>query len=221
MKRLAPPLPLLGLLLVVGMVRWRLLGVPLERDEAEYTYTARAILRGVPPYTESYDPKMPGLHGLYALILWLFGETPLGLRRGFLVCNLATTALLYFLGLRVFSGDRRGALCGAAAFAVLTLGRRVLGFTANAEHFMLLCLSLGLLLQWPVPGQRPRLSRLCAAGFLVGLTLTIKQPGMFLCWRRACACCTRCMGSAGAGVRRRRRWGPSRCAACCPMRCCA
>jgi hypothetical protein len=55
----------LVIVLFTVFVRVRLLDIPLERDEGEYAYTARLILEGIPPYTESYDLKMPCIRGLY------------------------------------------------------------------------------------------------------------------------------------------------------------
>ena len=53
---------LIGAALVLVLVlaagaRWRLLDVPLERDEGEYAYAAQLILRGVPSYEHVYSMK--------------------------------------------------------------------------------------------------------------------------------------------------------------------
>ena len=53
----------------VVLVRLRLLGLPLERDEGEYAYMAQQLLQGVLPYTESHSMKFPGIYFVYAGIL--------------------------------------------------------------------------------------------------------------------------------------------------------
>lgn len=40
---------LLTIIVLTGLLRYRLLDVPLERDEGEYAYAAQLILEGTPP----------------------------------------------------------------------------------------------------------------------------------------------------------------------------
>ena len=58
---------LVAALLLVGAVRVRLLGTPLERDEGEYAYAGQLILQGIPPYHIAYNMKLPGTYLAYAL----------------------------------------------------------------------------------------------------------------------------------------------------------
>ena len=44
----------LVILLVAG-IRFRLLEMPLERDEGEYAYAGQLILQGIPPYELAYN----------------------------------------------------------------------------------------------------------------------------------------------------------------------
>ena len=46
----------LGLVIVI---RIRLLGIPLERDEGEYAYAGQLLLQGIPPYKLAYNMKFP------------------------------------------------------------------------------------------------------------------------------------------------------------------
>ncbi len=65
----------LGLILLfVVVVRTRLLGFPLERDEGEYAYLGQLIRHGIPPYSIAYSMKLPGAYFMYALIMSLFGR---------------------------------------------------------------------------------------------------------------------------------------------------
>ena len=63
---------------LVALVRWRLVDMPLERDEGEYAYAGQLILQGIPPYQQAYNMKFPGTYYAYALSMGLFGETPRG-----------------------------------------------------------------------------------------------------------------------------------------------
>src|SRR5207248_5832800 len=84
-----------GLVLVI---RIRLLEIPLERDEGEYAYAGQLMLQGIPPYKLAYNMKFPGTYAAYALIMSIFGQTTAGIHLGLLVVNVATIALIFFLG---------------------------------------------------------------------------------------------------------------------------
>ena len=60
-------------------VRIRLLGIPLERDEGEFAYFGQLMLKGIPPFAAAYSMKLPGIYGMYALIMTLFGQTAQGI----------------------------------------------------------------------------------------------------------------------------------------------
>ena len=66
---------LLLIVLVLGCVwlRWPYLDVPLERDEGEYAYMGRLLLAGVPPFKAAVNMKLPGVSGMYALLMVIFG----------------------------------------------------------------------------------------------------------------------------------------------------
>jgi hypothetical protein len=72
-------------LVFTAIIRYRLLGVPLERDEGEYAYAAQLMLQGIPPYRELYAMKLPGIYAAYALLLSVFGQTHQGIHAGLLV----------------------------------------------------------------------------------------------------------------------------------------
>ena len=64
------------------LIRLRLIGIPLERDEGEYAYMAQLILRGIPPYLKAYSMKFPGIYFVYAIIMSIFGQTTEGIHLG-------------------------------------------------------------------------------------------------------------------------------------------
>ena len=61
-------------ILLVVVVRFRLLDLPLERDEGEYAYAGQLMLQGVPPYQLAGNMKFPGTYGAYAIIMAVTGE---------------------------------------------------------------------------------------------------------------------------------------------------
>lgn len=145
----APPVwvawvALLALVVLVALVRWRLVDVPLERDEGEYAYAGKLWIDGLLPYRHVYNMKLPGIYAAYAALITVFGETAAGIHTGLLVAQLVSTLLVFALGRRLF--DTWTGLAAAAVFAVLGLNRGVQGLFANAEHFVLPLALAGLVL---------------------------------------------------------------------------
>jgi hypothetical protein len=165
------------IILIAAAIRFRLLGIPFERDEGEYAYMGQLLLHGIPPYQEAYNMKLPGIYAFYALILAIFGQTVQAVHLGLLCVNAATIILVFFLAKRL--ADASTALAAAGAFALLSLGQSVLGFTANAEHFVLLPAMGGLLLMLgALQDQRKFHSRIFPAAILLGIGFVIKQHGV-------------------------------------------
>ena len=106
---------LLTILLAAAAIRWRLLDVPLERDEGEYAYAGQLILDGVPPYRDVYNMKLPGIYAAYAGVLAIFGRRSGASTVGLLVVN-SVTILLVFVLARQLVDDFTG-LVAAASFA--------------------------------------------------------------------------------------------------------
>jgi 4-amino-4-deoxy-L-arabinose transferase-like glycosyltransferase len=165
---------LIAILLFAAGVRYRLLDVPLERDEGEYAYAGQLLLQGVPPYKQVYNMKLPGIYAAYAAMLAVFGQTHTGIHLGLLVINAATTILIFMLAKRVI--DPLAGVAAAACFAVLSLTPSVQGLFANAEHFVILPAVGGLLLLLrALDEDRPWL--LFSSGLLLGLSFLMKQQG--------------------------------------------
>ncbi|MCH8157135.1 MAG: glycosyltransferase family 39 protein [Nitrospinae bacterium] len=161
---------------VVVLVRLRLLGVPLERDEGEYAYMAQQLLQGVLPYTEAQSLKFPGIFFAYTGILAIFGQSPIAIHLSLLFINLATAFLLFLLG-RNLLGQSAGIFAGVS-FCVLTLSPSLQGVWANSEHFVLLPAVGGVLLL-RIAQDKP--ARFFFAGLLLGCALLIKQHAIFFC----------------------------------------
>jgi len=171
-----PQLAVLLIIVFFAIIRFRLLDMPLERDEGEYAYAGQLILQGIPPYQLAYNMKLPGTYAAYALILGLFGQTPAGVHAGLLLVNAATTFLVFLLAARLF-GPWAGVV-PTASYALLSTSPSVLGFAGHATHFVALAAVAGtLLLLIAIDSEKPWLY--FSAGLLVGLAFVMKQPGVF------------------------------------------
>jgi 4-amino-4-deoxy-L-arabinose transferase-like glycosyltransferase len=156
------------------LIRVRLLGFPLERDEGEYAYSGQLMLQGISPYKLAYSMKFPGTAAAYAMFMSIFGQTIVAVHLGLLVVNLITVALLFFLGRRLL--NEIGGIVAAATYAVLSMMPYVLGLAAHATHFVVAPVIGGALL---LVRSLDRQSRkvLFASGALLGVALLMKQPG--------------------------------------------
>ncbi len=156
------------------LIRLHLLSVPLERDEGEYAYIGRLVLQGVTPFEEAYNMKMPGIYGVYALTMGIFGESIEGIHAGLLIASLATILLIFILGRRVLS-PLVGCVAGAS-YATMSLSPSLLGPFAHAEHFVLPPVLLGMVALHDALASGKG-SRILFAGVLTGLGFIILQLG--------------------------------------------
>ena len=131
-----PWLAVLIVLLCVGFIRYRLLDMPLERDEGEYAYAGQLMLQGIPPYKLAYNMKLPGMYGAFAMIMAVFGQSISGVHFGLLIANAATIVLIFLLARRIF--DSYSAVFAAGAYAILTLQKETLALSGHATHFVAL-----------------------------------------------------------------------------------
>ncbi len=174
-KRFLPWLIVAIVIAITAGLRFRLLDVPFERDEGEYAYAGQLMLQGIPPYSQVYNMKMPGIYAAYALILAVFGQTHPAIHLGLLIINAATIILVFLLA-RFLTNPFAGVFA-AAAFAVLSLSQSVQGIFANAEHFVILFAVAGiLLLVFAI--DHNRLVLLLAASVLLGVGFLMKQHGI-------------------------------------------
>ena len=168
---------MLAVVLFFGAIRWRLLDIPLERDEGEYAYAGQLILQGIPPYQLAYNMKLPGTYAAYAGILAVFGQTARGIHLGLLLVNSISIILLYVLTARLF-GTLAGTIAGAS-FALLTTHQGVLGFAAHATQFVVLAALAGLILLLRAEETR-RTVFFFWSGLAFGIAFLMKQPGILL-----------------------------------------
>ena len=179
-----PPYLIYALLLLIlvffALVRYRLRGMPLERDEGEFAYGGQLIQQGLPLYKHLYTLKMPGTYAAYAVMLDLFGQTRAGIHVGLILVNAATTLLVFLLCARIFG--QLAAVVAAASYALLSTSPSVIGFAAHATHFVVLCAIAGLVLLQDALETDSNWQLFCS-GVLLGLAFQMKQPGiLFLVW---------------------------------------
>lgn len=166
---------LILVMIFTGLIRYRLLSVPMERDEGEYAYAGQLILEGVPPYQEVYNMKLPGIYAIYAVIMVVFGQTHQGIHAGLLLANEATLLFVFLLARRLF--NLPAAAASAAIFALLSVSESVEGVFANAEHFVIVFAVGGLLMLWHAL-SKDSLWRIFVAGILLGIAFIMKQHGL-------------------------------------------
>ena len=83
--------------LVIFLLRMRLNNIPFERDEGEFAYMGQIILKGLMPYAEAYNMKLPGTYYMYALIIKIFGSSPSEIHMGLMLCVGATMLMMYYV----------------------------------------------------------------------------------------------------------------------------
>src|SRR6476659_4611231 len=159
---------------VVVFIRIHFLAIPLERDEGEYAYAGQLMLQGIPPYRLAYNMKFPGVYAAYAFIMWIFGESSVGIHLGLLIVNIANIVVVFLIARRLM-GLIAG-IAAAASYAILSASPSVLGLAAHATHFVMLPTLLGaLVLLKPVLTKK----MVFVSGIFFGAGLLMKQPAIF------------------------------------------
>jgi hypothetical protein len=162
------------LVVIVAAVRAPLLGIPLERDEGEYSYIAWRLGYNELPYRDWVDQKPPGVFYVYRFALALPLEPIRGIHFVGLLFAAASACALFFLGLRFM--DRYWAWLAAALFALLGADPLVQGTAANTELFMLCPLILSqIAFVASTTRSRRSVPFMVLAGALTGAALMFKQ----------------------------------------------
>lgn len=171
---------LIALLLIFASLycRVRLLEIPLERDEGGFAYMGQQLLNGISPYHSGNMKILPGIHLAYAGSMLLFGETPAGIHAGLLTVNALTILLVFLVARRMIAVE--GAVVAAGIYAILSVSQSLIGVFAHATHFVNLFVLAGLLAL--LHGEERNQSRyFFVSGFCLGLSVLMKQHGMFFC----------------------------------------
>src|SRR5437867_4354934 len=132
------------------------------------------MLQGIPPYRLAYNMKFPGVYAAYALIMWIFGQTSIGIHFGLLIVNIANIVIVFLIARRLI-GLIAG-IAAAASYTILSASPSVLGLAAHATHFVMLPTLLGaLVLLKPVLTKK----MVFVSGIFFGAGLLMKQPAIF------------------------------------------
>lgn len=167
---------LLGSIILV-FFRYRLVDMPLERDEGEYAYMGNLILKGIAPYQDAFNMKLPGTNIMYALIMLIFGKSYSGIHLGLLLINIATVYLLYLSFNKLF---KNGYLAAASAvlFGFMSLSMNYLGFAAHATHFVTFYVALSLFFYSNFQTNKSFVNAFLV-GLFIGMAFLCKQQAVF------------------------------------------
>ncbi|MEO8085579.1 MAG: glycosyltransferase family 39 protein [Bacteroidota bacterium] len=160
---------LLGTLLF----RFRLLHLPIDRDEGEYAYAGWRMIHGGVSYIDYYNMKMPGIYGAYAFLFLIFGSTIEAIRIGLIIVNIANAYFVYRLGKKW--GDQRNGIFASICYLVFSMQVELQGTCSHAEHFAMFFVLPAILLfisAWESKSQR----KYFFSGVLFGLAFLMKQP---------------------------------------------
>ena len=177
-RQLWPWLLVLLVVLLVGFIRFRLLDMPLERDEGEYGYAGQLLLQGIPPYELAYNMKLPGTYFIYALGMGMFGQTVAGIHLTLLLANSLTCIFVFLLGRKILGANAGLAAC--ATYAILSVSPAVMGMAAHANHFVVLFAVPATWLLW-CGCESGRSPKIFFSGLLYGIGFLMKQQGVCFC----------------------------------------
>jgi len=163
---------------MVGQIRYRLLDMPLERDEGEYAYAGQLLLQGIPPYDLAWNMKLPGTYFAYALGMSIFGQSVAGIHATLWAVNSLTIIFVFLLGRKLF-GPVAG-LFACATFGILSVSPVVMGMAAHANQFVLLFAIPATLLLWNAEESHDA-GKLFYSGMLYGMGFLMKQQGICFC----------------------------------------
>lgn len=135
-RRLGPTLGLALVLCVVGLLRVRLLGMPLERDEGVYAYIGWRLHHGEVPYRDVFTDKPPLGHLLYSGIVAAAGHRAMGIRVAALAWLLITTGVAYAVCRSCFNPYL--SVLGAGVWGLSASLPTVSGPTFNLEMILML-----------------------------------------------------------------------------------
>ncbi|HEV2330679.1 MAG TPA: glycosyltransferase family 39 protein [Verrucomicrobiae bacterium] len=176
--QLWPWLFVLLIVVLMAFVRYRLLDLPLERDEGEYASAGQLMLEGIPPYQLMWNMKLPGTYFACALGMAAFGQTAAGIHATLIVANSLTIIFVFLLGQRLF-GTIAG-LAACATYGVLSASPVVLGLAAHANQFVMLFAVWGAWQLWKAE-EFYRWHAFVFSGMLFGLAFIMKQQGICFC----------------------------------------
>ncbi|MFZ0961358.1 MAG: glycosyltransferase family 39 protein [Terriglobia bacterium] len=142
---------------------------PIGRDQATYCVIGQGLLRGQLLYRDLWDNKPPGIFYIYALIVKIFGPVMWCVGVVDILWLLVISCCIFYFARR-FLGTPAAAL--AMVFNASRHCRQGYIHAVQPEAFLMLCLFAAWFLL--LPGKRRSVTRLWAAGLLLGAAFWMK-----------------------------------------------
>ena len=115
-------------------VRYQYIDIAFERDEGAYGYLGWMALSGGTPYVDFFEMKPPLLFYSYALIIALFGKTPIGFHIAAAIITWVNSWMCYRIG-RDLVHPVAGLVC-ASAYFIISTNFQASGYAMQGEHIV-------------------------------------------------------------------------------------
>ena len=167
----------LGLiLLLIYIIRKNFLDISFERDEGSYMYSGETILHGAIPYKDIGSQRLDGVFYAYAVLVGIFGYTVKAMHLAFILLNIGTAAMLFFL-VRKLTNNMAG-IASALFFALISMSSAASGFTIQSEHIVAFLVA-GAFLTFIYFFESKNIFLLILSGILFSFAFQIKQTSAF------------------------------------------
>jgi hypothetical protein len=168
---------LAAVLLLIFIIRSNFVNVPFERDEGSYAYCGKILLNGAIPFKDIGSQRLPGVFYCYAVIVAVFGYTLKSLHIAFMVINLISAVLIFFIARKLF--NNLSAIAAAIFWALLSMNMAISGFTTQSEHLVAFFALAGIFCLVKYFDKKTYLWAILS-GLSFSLAFEVKQTSFFL-----------------------------------------
>ncbi len=165
-------LGLAAILVLIYFIRKNFLDIPFERDEGSYMYCGNSILHGAIPFKDIGSQRLDGVFYFYALLVGIFGYTVKSMHFAFILINMLTAVLLFFVTKKL--ANQLAGLAAALFFALMSMNAFASGFTIQSEHIVSLFIA-GAFLSLVHFLEDKKIVLLVISGVLFSLAFQVKQ----------------------------------------------
>jgi 4-amino-4-deoxy-L-arabinose transferase-like glycosyltransferase len=177
---------------MMWLLRYNLIGIPLERDESAYACLGKFAMDGLAPYRDFYEMKPPFLFYAYGLLEKLFGYSHAGLHWAALFLGFVTMMGVYFAAGPLFGRAFR--FPAGLVYGLLISNPYTTSVFLECELVVMAFILPGVycLLRVLLPIGQQALTKygeagyLIGAGFLMAAAVLVKQSAIFF-WGFAAA----------------------------------
>lgn len=167
---------LVCILLLIIWIRKNYLNISFERDEGAYAYLGNSILNGAITFKDVLSQRLDGVFYAYAFLISVFGYTVQDLHIAFLVLNIGSATMLFFLTRKL--SNNIGGIAAAAFFSILSMISIISGFTIQSEHIIAV-LSIAAFLSLLHFFETKKMYFLIFSGILFSFAFQVKQTSFF------------------------------------------